>query len=229
MIPNITVYDIDGFDNDAAVVSYLHNHGCIVIAYLELGDWTPSRPDASQFPDSVKGNDISGWPGEKWLDIRSDAVKQIMSARLDMVKAKGFDAVEPDCIDGYENNSGFPLTAQDQLNYNKWIAAQCHARGLSVGLKGDNDQVGALYTYFDWALNEQCNEYNDCFTAPNSYALFVNANKAVFNCEYQAITQCGAMASGHINSIRRDLGLVSPSTSGYIRTPCIPDTQNTWT
>jgi hypothetical protein len=101
----------------------------------------------------------NGWPGEKWLDIRSNTVKQLMAARVDMIKQKGFDAVEPDNIDGYSNNTGFPLTAQDQLNYNEWIAAQCHARGLSVGLKNDIEQAVTLQPYFDWDLNEECQHY----------------------------------------------------------------------
>jgi hypothetical protein len=193
---------------------------------LEAGDWTPDRADSASFPTEVKGYDIDGWPGEKWLDIRAASVKTLMAARLDVIKAKGFDAVEPDCIDGYSNDSGFPLTYADQITYNRWLATECHARGLSVGLKGDNDQVGDLYTYFDWALNEECNAYSECFSAPNSYALFINTNKAVFNCEYTAISsaKCTQMANGHINSMRRNLDL----TASGVRTPCIPDTQNTW-
>ncbi len=220
LIPNVTVYDIDGFDNDASVVAALHARGYIVIAYLEFGDWTSGRPDASQFPASVKGNGIDGWAGEKWLDIRSPVVRQIMAARLDMVKAKAFDAVEPDCIDGYTNNTGFPLTAQDQLDYNKWIAEQCHKRGLSVGLKGDIEQAVTLQPYFDWTLNEECYQYSEC----DGLQAFIAANKAVFQVEYKATGQCSYMNSHHINSMRRNLDL----TASGVRTPCIPDTQNTW-
>lgn len=42
-----------------------------------------------------------------------------MQARLDLAVQKGCDGVEPDNVDGYQNNSGFPLTAQDQLAYNR--------------------------------------------------------------------------------------------------------------
>jgi hypothetical protein len=37
-----------------------------------------------------------------------------------------------------------------------------HARGLSVGLKNDLEQVKALVADFDWALNERCFRYNEC-------------------------------------------------------------------
>jgi hypothetical protein len=148
-----------------------------------------------------------------------------MAARLDMIKQKGFDAVEPDNIDGYSNNTGFPLTAQDQLNYNEWIAAQCHQRGLSVGLKNDIDQAVTLQPYFDWDLNEECQLYSEC----DNLQAFVGANKAVFQVEYQQkYESCTDMDSMHINSMVRDLDLVGPTDSGYVRVPCIPDNQNTW-
>ena len=96
------------------------------------------------FPSSVLGSS-NGWPGEKWLDIRQiSALAPIMTARMQMCVQKGFDALEPDNIDGYANSTGFPLTAQDQLAYNQWIANTAHSLGLSVGLKNDVDQTAQL-------------------------------------------------------------------------------------
>jgi hypothetical protein len=225
LIPNVTVYDIDYNDNSAAVVSSLHAQGFIVIAYVSFGTYENWRPDAASFPAAVKGA-TNGWPGENWLDIRSDAVKTIMAARLDLIKAKGFDAVEPDNIDGYSNSTGFPLTTQDQLNFNQWIAAQCHQRGLSVGLKNDVDQAAALQPYFDWTLNEESYKYNEY----SGLSVFTNNNKAVFEVEYGKNTaQASALNALHFNSLTRDLDLVSPSSSGYTRLPCISDSQNSWT
>jgi len=223
LVPYVTVYDIDAFANDADTVSYLHSQGFKVIAYVSFGSWEDWRPDASAFPSSVLGRS-NGWPGERWLDIRSDTVKTIMAARLDMIKQKGFDGVEPDNIDGYSNNTGFPLTAQDQIDYNRWIAEQGHARGLSVGLKNDVEQAAALQPYFEWTLNEECYQYSEC----DGLQVFTNANKAVFQVEYSGTGQCSTMRSMHFNSMTRDLDLVGPNDSGYTRTPCVPDTQITW-
>jgi hypothetical protein len=225
LIPNVTVYDIDAFDTSASVVAALHAKGFIVVAYANFGTYENWRPDAASFPASVKGSS-NGWPGENWLDIRSDAVKTIMAARLDLIKSKGFDAVEPDNVDGYSNSTGFPLSAQDQLNYNEWIAAQCHQRGLSVGLKNDVDQVSALQPYFDWTLNEESYKYSEY----SGLSAFTSNNKAVFEVEYgKSTAQAGALNALHFNSMTRDLDLVSPASSGYVRLPCIPDTQNSWT
>jgi hypothetical protein len=225
VIPNVTVYDIDVFDTTAAVVAQLHSQGCKVIGYFSAGSYEDWRPDASQFPSEAIGKS-NGWPGEKWVDVRSDAVRRVMAARLDLAKLKGFDAVEPDCIDGYSNDTGFPLTAQDQLDYNRWIADQSHQRGLSVGLKNDVEQAAELEPSFDWALNEESWKYDEY----SELSVFTNSNKAVFEVEYgQTTPQADTMNSLHFNSMTRDLNLVSPSNQDYVRIPCVPDTQDSWT
>jgi hypothetical protein len=178
---DVDMYDIDLFDNGAITVTALHAQGRKVVCYISVGSWEEWRPDADQFPDSVLGNDYEGWEGEKWLDIRRiDLLAPIMRARFDECKAKGFDGIEPDNIDGYTNNTGFPLTYQDQLNYNIWLANEAHERGLSIGLKNDDEQVADLLSYFDWALTEDC--FADEWCA--EMTPFIAAGKPVFAAEY---------------------------------------------
>jgi hypothetical protein len=86
----------------------------------------------------------------------------------------------PDSVDGYTNDPGFPLTYEDQIDYNTFIAGEAHARGLSVGLKNDLDQIGDLLASFDWALDEECFTYDEC----GMLAPFIDAGKAVFQVEY---------------------------------------------
>jgi len=178
---NVQMYDLDLFDTLKSLIDQLHANGRIVICYFSAGSWEDWRPDADDFPESVIGNDLSGWPGEKWLDVRRlDILGPIMQARMDLAVQKGCDGVDPDNVDGYTNSTGFPLSAQDQLAYNKWLATEAHARKLSIGLKNDLDQVVALVSHFDWALNEQCFEYDEC----SALLPFVQAGKAVFAVEY---------------------------------------------
>ena len=203
---NAQMYDIDMFDNDVSVVASLHAQGRKVICYISAGTFENWRPDAASFPAVVKGNAVSGWPGENWLDIRRlDILGPIMTARLDLCQTKGFDGVEPDNIDGYTNGTGFPLTAQDQINYNTFLANQAHARGLSVALKNDLDQVQALLPYFDWALNEQCFQYNEC----NTLVPFITAGKAVFEVEYSLSTSqfCPQANALNFNAMQKNLNL----------------------
>jgi hypothetical protein len=173
--------DIELFDNDAGVVAALRAQGRKVVCYISVGSWEDWRPDKEQFPAAVIGKDYEGWPGEKWLDIRQiDLLAPIMRARLDACQAKGFDGVEPDNIDSYTNDTGFPLTYQDQLNYNIWLAEEAHARGLSIGLKNDDEQVRDLLPYFDWALTEDCFDQGWC----EEMIPFIAAGKPIFAAEY---------------------------------------------
>lgn len=179
--PTAKVYDIDLFDNSAALFAELKAGGHIVVCYFSAGTYENWRPDAGQFPPSALGKNVDGWPGEKWLDVRSPAVRKIMRARMTMAKNKGCDSLEPDNVDGYSNGNGFGLTAANQIEYNKFLAAEAHARGLSIGLKNSTDLVSSLVGDFDFAVVEQCYQYNEC----SAYAPFVAQNKAVLIAEYR--------------------------------------------
>ncbi|MDX6315514.1 MAG: hypothetical protein QOF44_4978, partial [Streptomyces sp.] len=181
----VPVYDIDGFENGADVVKRLHADGRKVICYINVGASEDFRSDGKAFPASVTGRS-DGWDGEQWLDVRRlDVLRPIMAKRMDMCRSKGFDAVEPDNLDAYANKSGFPLTAAQQLAYNRMIADLAHDRGLAVGLKNDVDQIPQLVGDFDFAVNEQCAEYDECA----ALTPFVKARKAVFHVEYNLPTR----------------------------------------
>jgi hypothetical protein len=181
------VYDIDlyapnGVTLNTAAVTAIHALGAHAVCYIDAGTWEDFRPDAGLYPASVKGLS-NGWPGERWLDIRATGVLMpIITARVAKCAAAGFDAVDFDNVDGYENDTGFPLTAADQLTFNEDLAAVAHSYGLSVGLKNDPDQLGALESTFDFAINEQCAQYDEC----DAYDGWTAAGKAVIEVEYHA-------------------------------------------
>jgi hypothetical protein len=177
---DVAMYDIDLFDAPDNVLARLRGRGVKIVCYFSAGSHEDWRADAKKFPPAVIGKPLSDWPGERWLDIRADAVRKLMLARLDHAKARSCDAVEPDNVDGYANESGFPLTAKDQLDFNRFLAREAHARGLSVGLKNDLDQVAELEPDFDWALVEECMKYDEC----DRMRPFIAAGKTVFHVEY---------------------------------------------
>ena len=210
-------YDIDGFDSGASEVSALHAAGKRVICYVDVGTWENWRSDAGRFPGSVQGSD-NAWPGEKWLDVRQLSVLQpIITARFQMCKQKKFDAVEPDNIDGYQNSTGFPISAQDQLAYDEWVAKEAHSLGMAVFQKNDPDQARTLQPYFDGALDEQCNEYLEC----SSLKPYLTARKPVLNAEYQASLYPGFCSAdkaagimGVLYSLNLDGSTYQPCWSG---------------
>jgi len=181
---DVQMYDIDLFTNSAAVMQSLHAAGRIVVCYFSAGSYEPDRPDSTQLAQTGLGKVLDGWPDEKWLDIRSTAVRDIMKARLDLAASKGCDGVEPDNVDGYDNDNGLGLTEQDQIAYDKFLATEVHARKLSVGLKNSLGLVSSLVSSFDWSLNEECLQYSEC----DQLAPFISAGKSVFPCEYAKTT-----------------------------------------
>jgi hypothetical protein len=203
---DVKMYDIDLFDNSASQIASLKAQGRTVICYFSAGTYENWRPDAGQFPAAALGGS-NGWPGEKWLDIRDATVRSIMTARLDLAVQKGCSGVEPDNVDGYSNKTGFPLTAADQLDFNRFIANSAHARNLSVGLKNDVDQVKDLVSSFDWMLDEECFQYSEC----NTLVPFIQAGKAVFEVEYGTQTTatkiCPQANSMNFDSLVKDMNL----------------------
>ncbi len=179
----VDIYDIDLFDTPAAEIEQLQLNGHRVVCYFSAGSYENWRADASAFKLSDFGRNLDGWVGENWLDIRSANVHRIMLKRLDLAVAKGCDGVEPDNVDGYINDTGFNLTADEQLAFNRFLANEAHMRDLSIGLKNDLDQIPLLVDYFDFAVNEQCFEYNEC----ELLLPFIDANKAVLSAEYGSI------------------------------------------
>ncbi|MEK6849303.1 MAG: endo alpha-1,4 polygalactosaminidase [Nanoarchaeota archaeon] len=179
---DVDVYDVDLFDTSKESIAALKAKGSRVICYFSAGSYEDWRSDEADFSDDVLGNTLEGWEDEKWLDIsRIELLAPVMRKRLDLAVEKGCDGVEPDNVDGYANDNGFSLTAQDQLGYNKWLAAEAHERVLAIGLKNDVDQILELVNDFDFAVNEQCFEYGEC----ELLLPFVEREKAVFGVEYE--------------------------------------------
>ncbi|MEU6116535.1 endo alpha-1,4 polygalactosaminidase [Streptomyces sp. NPDC047117] len=201
------VYDIEGFDHGKATVAGLHRDGRKVICYLSVGAWEDWRPDAGDFPKSVIGRS-NGWKGERWLDIRKlDVLEPLLAKRFDMCRDRGYDAIEPDNVDGYANRSGFPLTAADQLRFNRMVARLAHERGMAVGLKNDLDQIPQLVKDFDFAVNEQCAQYGEC----DRLTPFIRAGKAVFHVEYELPTDrfCATSRKLKLSSLEKEMDLTA--------------------
>jgi hypothetical protein len=201
----VEIYDIDGFENSAAEVALLHARDWRVICYIDVGTAEDFRPDFNEFPKSVLGKS-NGWPGEHWLDIRQLSILEpIMAARFQMCKEKGFDAVEPDNMEGYANKSGFPLTAAEQLTYNDWIVGEVHSLGMAVFQKNDSEQTPEQEPLFDGAITEECNQFKECA----NFEPYLAAGKPVLNAEYKLKTSkfCAADEAAGIMGARFNLAL----------------------
>lgn len=206
---SVQMQDFDGFDNAASVVALVHAKGAKAVCYFSAGSAEDWRPDYEQFAAADKGKALQGWAGEYWLDTRSPNVRAIMVARIQMCKAKGFDAIDPDKVDGYDHDTGLALSAADQLDYNTFLARTAHENGLAILLKNDTKQVAQLASLFDGSVVEQCARYNECA----AYSPMVAAGHPVFAIEYGSVG-CDTLNALNFNGLLKQLAL------DIYRVPC---------
>lgn len=182
------VIDTDMFNTDESKIGKYKNEGHYVICYIDVGSTEKGRPDTAQLePYTTKSYD--GFEGEKWLDITSwQEFKSVMEKRFEMAKSKGCQGIEADNTDCYNNNCVSGVSKEDlikyQIEYLEWIATTIHKKGMTVALKNTDDLIEKynLADKFDYAINEQCENYGEC----NHYDSFFAKNKAVFGVNYKS-------------------------------------------
>jgi hypothetical protein len=104
-----------------------------------------------------------------------------MGACMDVCRDKGFDGVQFDNVDGWQNNTGFPLTREDYIYYSALLANLAHSKGLSVGWENAAENVPDLLPYFDWFIMEECHEWDEC----DAGTPMIGAGKFVGEVEYE--------------------------------------------
>lgn len=202
---DVDVFALDAFAVGSGDIARLHAAGKRVICYLNAGVHEPARPDAARFPEVTRGAS-TGRDGQRWLDIRRwDLLGPVLADRFTLCRDKGFDAVDADNVDGHLRQTGFPLTAEDQLTFNRRLAALARDQGLAIGLKNDLEQAVALEPDFDFAITERCFQQSTC----DRLEPFVAAGKPVFHVEYETDPAlfCPAARERGFVSVRKRAGL----------------------
>lgn len=197
----VDMFDIDGFGNSGAAVAKIHGRAGLTLAsekavcYISLGSWENFRPDQARWPAAALGLTLDGYLNEHWVDVRQlPSLMPTIVLRLRMCAQKGFDGVEVDNIDGWNNPSGFPLTPADAEAWLAAIANEAHAQGLFVLWKNDPDLASFGVRYFDGALSEQCFAYQECTAAQNDGTTFFpgwTCNTTTFPCGVQQFALAG--------------------------------------
>jgi len=94
--PDVEIYDIDLFDTPKETIKGLKKLGKKVICYFSGGTSEDWRPDFSSFASADQGANLPAWAGEKWLDVRSSKVLDVMKKRIKLAADNGCDAIDPD-------------------------------------------------------------------------------------------------------------------------------------
>ncbi|MGW1715902.1 endo alpha-1,4 polygalactosaminidase [Streptomyces sp. NPDC002156] len=180
------------------------------------GDWSPDLLLRDANGDVVYDQD---W-GEAVLDIRTDAKRQRVAARLDTwideCAAGGYKAVEPD---NYDSFTRFPeyLTADQAKALMKLLVAHAHGKGLAVAQKNtaellrDRGSVG-----LDFAIAEECGQWDEC----GEFADAFDNNVLVVEYTAQGMTKACSSWSGQLSIVRRDPEVEPKGASDYLRDPC---------
>lgn len=196
-----SVIDVDWEDTSAAFVEQVHARGGYAICYLNAGAWEDWRGDADSYPSPLLGSPMATWEGERWVNIADlDALMPVLVRRLDVCAAKGFDAVDPDNVDGWQARTGFAITASDAAALVTALSRAAHQRGLAMGLKNAPELIPDVLTEVDFAVNEQCAQQGSCA----DYRQVLAADKAVFNVEYAGTpaSVCGRTLPGFSTIIK---------------------------
>ncbi|MEU8321545.1 endo alpha-1,4 polygalactosaminidase [Nonomuraea sp. NPDC048881] len=221
------VFDVDLYaDGDVvgnnttlntAAVKAVHARGAKAVCYVDAGSIEEYRPDYQQFVAWHKshGNSLLGkpfsaeFPNERWANINNDQgqrdfLLKMMEARVDKCVQAGFDGVEFDVVNAHEEGksvTGWTVSPATQLVYNKALADLAHRKGLSAALKNDLSQAAELVSSFDYAVNEECFQYDEC----GELSVFVKAGKPVFQVEYKTAPSsfCPKAAKLGINAIKK--------------------------
>lgn len=104
--PDVEVYDLDLYDNDIETFRILQDADKKVICYFSAGSWENWRDDKDDFDDADLGKELDGWEDERWVDVTSSGVRDIMKKRIELAWRKGCDAIDPDNVDGFVS---FPI------------------------------------------------------------------------------------------------------------------------
>lgn len=198
------VYAIDLYADEGACPNYkpgtlnsdavaaLHARGKRAIAYISIGAWESYRPDAERFVafdrdcgGCLLGNSYFGSEDSRWFNLNNnhgqrDFLYRMMAIRILKAKRAGFDAVYFDITDGFNNDTGFNISARTQLLYNSTLLNLAHVAGLAAGLNYDILQVRQLEPYEEFHIDESCWVFSECYY----FDPVRLAHKPVFEIEY---------------------------------------------
>jgi len=136
-----------------------------------------------------------------------------MTDRIILAASNGCDGIDPDNVDGYDNDNGLGLTTASAIDYMTFLADEAHSRGLAIGLKNAAEIVGSVLPHVEWQVNEGCLQYQEC----DSFQPFIDAGKPVFHIEYPSdapdvspgtkVENCGAVSASGFSTVLKTTDL----------------------
>ncbi|CZR50353.1 uncharacterized protein PAC_00225 [Phialocephala subalpina] len=188
---NVSIFDIDLFQNTKYDVAELHRRGIYVICYFSAGTWEPLRDDLDNFNRTAPGlhyDDPSGhFKEEQWFNTTDPVVRDGMAKRILRVKNMGCDAVDPDNVDTYDNETGFnakpenvETDKQTSIDYISFLSNITHKASMQMSLKNAPEIVDYVIHMVDFQVNENCANSTQCW----KFRKFIADGRPLFEIEY---------------------------------------------
>jgi hypothetical protein len=210
-------------DHDATPAAGIYNV-CYVNAFQAQTDaaswWKTNHPDL--LLHDAKGNLVIDKDWNEILLDYSTAAKRaglttVVGAWIDQCASKGFQGLEPDNLDSYTRSSGL-LTESEAVAYAASLSSYAHGKGLAVAQKNDAElsTANAKLAGFDFAVAEQCADYDECqsYTATyGNHVIVIEYSKSKFT---KACTAYGSTLS----IVLRDVDVTAPGSGTYVDQNC---------
>jgi hypothetical protein len=114
-----------------------------------------------------------------WVDINSDEVQIIMRERIKIASNIGCDGVLFTEVSSWKEDTGFEITEDEQIIYNRFLSGKAHENNLFAGFSDIEDQIYSHTLFADLIFSNNCYQDENCI----KYEDFSEIG-AVLNLEY---------------------------------------------
>jgi hypothetical protein len=210
-------------DHDASPAAGLYNI-CYVNAFQAQTEdaswWKTNHPDL--LLHDAKGNLVIDKDWNEILLDYSTAAKRaglttIVGGWIDQCASKGFKGVEPDNLDSYTRSKNL-LTESEAVAYAASLSSYAHGKGLAIAQKNDADlsTANARQAGFDFAVAEECADYDEC---QNYTATYGNHVIVIEYTQSKFTKACNSYGST-LSIVLRDVDVTTPGSGSYVFKTC---------
>lgn len=210
-------------DSEASAAKGLYNI-CYVNAFQAQPGadawWKTNHPDL--LLRDAKGNYVIDkvWK-ELMLDFSTEAKRAalttIAGGWMNSCATKGFQAAEFDNLDSYTRSGGLLTEAQAKA-YATSLVKRAHDEGLAAAQKNTAElsTADARTIGFDFAVAEECGEWDECDTYMATYG------NNVFVIEYKAseFDKACREFGDKLSIVLRDMDVTAPGSKSYVYKSC---------
>jgi hypothetical protein len=113
------------------------------------------------YPEVAVGN-IQTNGSTYWVDITSDYVREIMKGRIEFASRVGCDGILFTEVSSYDQNTGFQITEDDQIEFNRYLSGKAHEFGVFAGFSDIEAQIYSHSQFADLVFVQNCFQRGTC-------------------------------------------------------------------